>query len=152
TPYAGSNDPLNSPSFQFFMDALTNGWDETEIRHRILNTVHATYTGGAEVASSAAQAARMANDMALPMSDTRARQYGIAMIDGSMDQQAVQGDLLAQAKSLYPTIATQLDQGLTVRQVADPYLQMAQQELGVDPNTINLTDQKWLKMLNQTDP
>jgi hypothetical protein len=32
------------------------------------------------------------------------------------------------------------------------YLQIAQQELGVNPSDISLTDAKWMKALNQVDP
>lgn len=45
-----------------------------------------------------------------------------------------------QAKSKFPTLAAQLDQGFTVRQLASPYIQTMSNILEIDPNTINLND------------
>lgn len=45
-----------------------------------------------------------------------------------------------QAKSKFPTLAAQLDQGFTVRQLASPYVQTMSNVLEIDPNTINLND------------
>lgn len=45
-----------------------------------------------------------------------------------------------QAKSKFPTLVAQLDQGFTVRQLASPYIQTMSNILEIDPNTINLND------------
>jgi hypothetical protein len=49
-----------------------------------------------------------------------------------------------QAERLFPAIANQLDKGFTVRQILDPYLQIAAEETGINPTTINITSGKWL--------
>jgi hypothetical protein len=45
-----------------------------------------------------------------------------------------------QAKSKFPTLVAQLDQGFTVRQLASPYVQTMSNILEIDPNTIGLND------------
>ena len=45
-----------------------------------------------------------------------------------------------QAKSKFPTLSAQLDQGFTVRQLASPYVQTMSNILEIDPNTIGLND------------
>ncbi len=45
-----------------------------------------------------------------------------------------------QAKSKFPTLSAQLDQGFTVRQLASPYLQTMSNILEIDANTIGLND------------
>jgi hypothetical protein len=60
--------------------------------------------------------------------------------------------MIEQAKSLFPGLTSALDQGVTVRQYAEPYLQIAQQELGTNINAISLTDPKWNAAVNQIDP
>jgi len=78
--------------------------------------------------------------------------YGVPISDGSLEsrvRQVLQGsttidtykqDAINTAKSLYPSIASQLDTGLTVKDIADPYIQQMSNLLEVDPNTIGVTD------------
>ena len=42
--------------------------------------------------------------------------------------------------------------GKTVRQLAGSYIEMAAQELGVNPDSISLTDDRWMRALHHTDP
>lgn len=142
---------LSSPAFSFFVNAVTEGWTPDEIKYRMLASVNSTVDGGA-VASSAANVKQMANDYGVPLSDNTTMSYARQMTAGSMDQKALQGYLIEQAKSLFPALSTALDQGITVKQYVDPYIQLAQQNLGLNPSTVNLTDQKWMNLLNQVDP
>lgn len=43
-----------------------------------------------------------------------------------------------EAQSLYPSIATQLTGGMTVQDVASPYINTMAQLLEVDPNTLSI--------------
>lgn len=45
---------------------------------------------------------------------------------------------LAQAKSMFPGLSTQLDSGQTVSDIADPYVQSMSNLLEVDPNTLSV--------------
>jgi phosphoribosylformimino-5-aminoimidazole carboxamide ribonucleotide (ProFAR) isomerase len=143
---------LNSPDFAFLRDAVTNGWDSNEIRYRLLQSVNTNGSWGGLIATSAAQVKSMANDYAVPLSDQSVMEWGKKLAQGAIDQQGMQGYLIEAAKSMFPALTKALDAGVTVKQYAEPYLQLATQELGVNPASINLTDQKWLTALNQVDP
>lgn len=58
--------------------------------------------------------------------------------------------LREQAKMMYPSIADKLDT-MSLRDIASPFLETAAQELGVDPNSLDLTDPKWTRMFRSQD-
>lgn len=142
---------FGSQSWQFYTNAIRNGWDANEIKYQMLALAGQPQAGGV-VGSNAAQIRSAANDYGVPLSDSAVMDWATKVTQGAMDMQGVQGYLIEQAKSLFPALSTALDQGITVKQYAAPYLQLAQQELDINPSDINLTDQKWMAALNQVDP
>ena len=52
-----------------------------------------------------------------------------------------------QAKTMYPSIAKQLDAGQTVHDYISPFLEIASNELGIPSEQMNPADPKWTKML-----
>jgi hypothetical protein len=56
-----------------------------------------------------------------------------------------------QAKSLYPSFATQLDAG-DLDSAVGTYKSIASQVLGVDPAKVDFTDDKFKKLLTYKDP
>ena len=142
---------LSSPAFAFLQQAVAYGWDANEIKYRMLASVNSTHAGG-ELGSTAAQVRNMADQYGVPLSDDAVLDYARKLSEGAIDQAGLQGYLIEQAKSLFPGLATALDKGITVKQYADPYLQIAAQELNINPADVNLTDQKWMAALNQIDP
>lgn len=142
---------FSSPAFSFFVDAVKYGWDATEIKYRMLASVNATTTGG-ELGKTATDVRALADQYAVPLSDKTVMDYARKMAEGAIDQNGLTGYLQEQAKSLFPALAGAIDSGITVKQYADPYIQIAQQETGLNPASVNLTDQKWMNLLNQIDP
>lgn len=92
-----------------------------------------------------------------------AQDYGINIdFDGAMRQvqrvvtgkstaDELEEELRRQAKALYPQLAQQIDAGTTVEDVFGNYRNRAAQELGLDPNAIQLSDPKWSAALQFTD-
>ena len=143
-------DLFSSPHWRMIEDAAMNGWSDQEVHYQVsLRGPYAQY--GGEEQQNAAQARKIADDYGVPLSDFAANTWGKQLSKG-FDVKTLQGAFMEQAKSLYPGITSMLDRGLSVRQIADPYLQIAQQELGVDTDTISLTDSKWNKAINNVDP
>jgi hypothetical protein len=62
------------------------------------------------------------------------------VLTGKDDIETYKQYVKEQAKSKFPTLSAQLDQGFTVRQLASPYLQTMSNILEIDPNTIGLND------------
>lgn len=83
----------------------------------------------------------------ITLSDDTLLSYARQIEGGAGNLQGFQDAMREQAKTLYPSIAQHLDRGLTVKDVADPYLQMASKELGVNPADFDLTDPRWTKAL-----
>ncbi len=55
------------------------------------------------------------------------------------------------AKRAYPTLTADIDRGMTVRDIADPYLQTAGELLGLDPAGMDLRKPRWQKALQSRD-
>lgn len=140
-----------SQSFTLFTRAVNEGWDANRIKYEMLNAT-GTQAGGGELGKTATDVKSMANQYGVPLSDASTMDFARKMSEGAIDQAGLQGYMIEQAKSLFPSMTAALDRGITVKQYASPYLQIAQQELGVDPDTVDLTDKKWLAALNQVDP
>lgn len=143
---------LNSPAFSFLVDAIKYGWDANEIKYRLLASVNTATYGLGEIGKTAADIANLADQYGVPLSDKAALDQARQVMSGAMDMNGVTGYLLAQAKSLFPALSGALDRGITVRQYVDPYIQIAQQELGINTADVRLTDPKWMQLLNQVDP
>ena len=143
---------MASPSFQFFAKAVTQGWDQSRVKYELLAQSNPSANTGGDIGGNAAQIRALASEYALPMSDAAIMQYAKQMSQGAIDMNGVKGYIVSQAKSLFPQLSAAIDSGVTVKQFAAPYVQMAQQELNVNPDSINFTDPKWMRLLNQVDP
>ena len=77
----------------------------------------------------------------------RAVRSGLQSGDPSGFLAGYQDTLREQAKTAFPSVADQLDRGLTVRDIMSNNLQMAGQELGIDPDSLDISDPKWTRML-----
>jgi hypothetical protein len=144
----------NASGYRLTGQALRGNWTDQQIRQNLL-TLYSTsgQTGGTgDIAGSTANVKALASQYGLPMSDQTAQQWGIGMLEGVVSQDALKAYMVEQAKSLYPGLSSALDSGVTVAQYADPYKQIAVQELGINPSDFNLSDTKWSDSLNQVDP
>jgi hypothetical protein len=83
-----------------------------------------------------------------PASETA---YVRDILAGRSTVQALTDTMREQAKLLYPGIAKGLDNGSTVADYLNPYLQGAASELGVNPATFDMTDTKWTAALQGTN-
>lgn len=130
-------------------DSLRLGWDATQIANAIGAE---SFRNGKLSTSSTMQAVRQAvSDYGIPMSDATMNQWGEQIATGVATTEDLRQQLVGMAKGLFPGVADQLDKGLTVRQLADPYIQLAAQTLEVGPDTIDFKDPKWSAALNGVD-
>lgn len=134
----------------FVEQALRGDWNDAQIRYNLLT--RGTPSAGGETGNNAAAVYALASDYAVPLSDQAVLGFANQLTSGTITTDAVRGYMIEQAKSLYPGLVSALESGLTVRQYADPYIQIAAQDLGVNPHDITLTDTKWGRALNQVDP
>jgi len=73
------------------------------------------------------------------------------LIDGTLQQQDVDDELVSMAISKFPGMAAQMQRGMTLKDAADPYLQTIADTLGFNKAQIDLNDDLVKKVLNNTD-
>lgn len=131
--------------------ALRNGYSDEEINSYLAGHGSFDVEDASGAASVTVDALReMASAYGLRMSDATLNKQVRAALGSGDTSTFLQGyadTLREQAKMMYPSIADRLDSGATLRDIASPYLEIAGSELGVDPNSFDLTDPKWTRML-----
>jgi hypothetical protein len=138
-------------------NSIMFGWTDQELRQTMGQAFHYSSTIGGTptqglAATSIDKMRTTASDYAIPVSDATLQSWTQRVIEGLATPDDFTEYAKQQAKSLYPPLSDAIDKGVTVAQYADPYKQMAQQTLGINPADINFSDPKWNAALNQVDP
>lgn len=86
--------------------------------------------------------------------DTPTRNYWLGAIgSGRQSMENFEAAVLQQAKSLFPNLTGQFEQGLTLKQIIDPYRKQIAQMLEVDPETLDfVSNPKWRNVVDYVDP
>ena len=142
---------FNSPGFQLFQRAVAEGWDATRIKYELAASVNGTQSGG-EIGKHATDVKQMADDYGVSLSDQAVMQWARQLAEGAVTPDMVTGYITEQAKNRFPGLSDAIDRGVTVRQYADQYLQVLNQETGANTASLAITDPKIMKALDQVDP
>jgi hypothetical protein len=125
---------ISSLSQQF----LVSGWSTQTLQYEVGKFYNGSPKG--QAAGILQQMQQTYADYGVPISqgslEARVRQ----VLEGATTADTYKEEVIQTAKSLYPSIALQLDSGLTVKNIADPYIQQMSNILEVDPNTVGVTD------------
>lgn len=122
--------------------AVRNGWSEEEIRLY----VGARYSHGSSAGMAGqtqSQLKEMASQYGVKLGNRTANDITRAVLQGVRTVEDYETFLRDTAKRQYRAIASDLDAGYTVRQILDPYLQAAADELGVNATTLDTTNSMW---------
>lgn len=135
--------------------AIAQGWSQAQLQQAIggefhYNAQQQAYGGLAGQTLDTLK--QRASDYLVPISDQTLGQWTQGVLKGTFKDTDFDSYLKSQALSLYPTLKTALDSGVTTKQFLNPYAQMVQQTLGQNPDDINWMDPKWSKALNTTTP
>jgi len=145
--------------------SLAMGWTDQQVKDTITGALHAnadgTYTfdyGSQSSTTSASQPGTLQGTMdqitaeaakyLVPISQSTVQSFAMSMANGSMDATGLDAYMQAQATSLYPSIAGAIKAGITPSDYVTPYKEVAAQLLGVNPNSIDMTQQKWNRALS----
>lgn len=82
--------------------------------------------------------------MGVPWSQKTIGQYVQRIATGADSLEEVTALVKSYAKSMYPSLAPYIDKGMTVKDLADPYIQTMSQTLEMDPASITLRD-PWIQ-------
>lgn len=135
-------------------NSLMLGWTDNEMRDHIAAYWHydaKTPTAGLAATSMDAMR-KAAADYLVPVSDKTLAQWTQRVLSGDATADDFTEYAKGQAKSMFPSMAAEIDKGITVAQYADPYKQLASQTLGINAEDVNFMDPKWRTALDQVDP
>jgi tail lysozyme len=123
---------------------IEGGWDQATLQRALgadinfKNGDRSPLTGG--YAQAYDQLKQNFAAYGVPVSDLTLRYRAREMVSGIQTLDTYKQLALSSAKSMYPSLAGQLDSGLTVKDIADPYIQQMGNLLEIDPQTIDITD------------
>lgn len=120
--------------------AIMFGWDDASIRRAIVNN---DFVGFSPTSPLVHTVREMAGAYAIKLDDGTINAWVHDLAAGRQTEENLRGWMIETAKGKYPGIANELDKGMTVGQIAAPYIQQAASELGISPNAIDIQDPKW---------
>jgi hypothetical protein len=134
------------------------GWSPQQLKNAIGSESIATAQGGAQGVASLRQGSVAAGLRA--SADDYAQKVDPAMLDmwtqeilkGTKTETQFTDQMKMQASQQYRSLAPQIEKNQTVKQAVSMYSDAANNVLGIDPSTINWTEDKWNKALNYKDP
>jgi hypothetical protein len=134
-------------------NALQYGWDPATLTDNIMQGDTQGYTHGT-LGATFDQLKGQAEKYLVPMSGSGLQGWTKSIASGRADTAAYTDYLVRQAKSMFkdPELHKALDQGMTVSDFADPYVQTAAQLLGLNPKDVDLSQGKWMNAINYADP
>ena len=140
-------------AMQLATNSLANQWDSATLTDNILAGDTQGYTHGT-LGATYDQLKGVAEKYLVPMSGAGLQAWTKSIASGRADNAAYEDYLRRHAESMFqdPELKKALDQGLTVQDFADPYVQTAAQLLGINPKDIDLSQGKWMNSINYTDP
>jgi murein DD-endopeptidase MepM/ murein hydrolase activator NlpD len=137
---------LTSAQVRDFADRVNRyGWTEQELRYRVGQEWK--YNGGSTRDGAAYQAhqeiTELGRQYGIKLSDSTTADWARQVATGQGTVDGFRDYIVNQAKGKYVSIADDLDRGLTVDQLFDPYRQAAAQLLGVNADSIDVLDSKY---------
>jgi hypothetical protein len=129
-------------------------WDEAQIGNFLGQYVGFTdkHVLGGQAGAAAKQITQYAYAQGLQVPEQTVKNNAAYLVRGLTTMQQVQDGLLQQAVSTYPGFTQQLQGGATMRDIAQPYIQMTAQELGLPDTDIDVWHPKVRAALNAADP
>ncbi len=136
--------PSNKQIYNLAIDAITNGYQDNQAMLRQtfeqfvapISGLH--YAGEAGATETSLRQAMMNMGVFLPENVLDSNIQRI--VGGQSDINSVLATLRTQAAATYPAYKQQIDEGMNVSDIADPYIQQAQSLLEQGPGAINITN------------
>lgn len=122
---------------------LAGGWSDVDL-HSYLGS-HGAFTNGGEVEQTRAKMRTLMGDYGLGASPGQVDYAVRRVLAGADTIDTWQARWRKQAESMFPGLKAELEQGQTVRQIADPYVSQYAQTLELDPAGIDITKDPLLR-------
>jgi hypothetical protein len=134
------------------------GWSDQQLINAIGSEAVTTAQGGAQGIASlrqgtvAAGLRASADDYAQKVDNAMLDMWTADILKGTKTEAQFTEQMKLQASQQYRSLAPQIEKNQTVKQSVTMYSNAAQNVLGIDPSTIDWTQDKWNKALNYKDP
>jgi hypothetical protein len=139
--------------------SLKFGWTEQQVANGVGSEAVATANRGgtAGVAdlrrgSTGTELRGIADNYGIKVSDTMLDEYVAKILQGTTTKVQFTDQMKNQASTMYRSLAPQIEKGMDVKTATSMYTNTAASVLGVDPSTVDWTQDKWNKALNYQDP
>jgi hypothetical protein len=132
-------------------DALSNGWNQAQIQQNIANNASRKNLTAGTIQKTSDDLGGIAQSYGIPLAPATSFQWAQKIAAGTATTDGFTSYAQDTAKQLFPTLAQHIDQGMTVQQLANPYMQIAGTVLGKDPNSLDLTNPIWSAALQSRD-
>lgn len=136
---------------QMANDAQQMGWNQAEMRQALAAEWHYDPNAGGNANPTVQSLKAQAGQYLVPLDDGTIGKWSQDMMSGAATPDSFKGYLVEQAKSLFPSLTKALDSGITVQQYVAPYKMIAAKDLEVTPESIDFSQPKYAKALNQID-
>ncbi len=134
-------------------NVLQFGWNDSQIQDTLSGAIKmgANNTFGGQAAVNAQDLRTVALNNGVSLGDQTLTKW-VQRIGAGEDISGFEAYVRNMAKSSFPGYETELDAGMNMRDIADPYVQQMAKTLEMDPTQIDLFDPTIRKALQATDP
>lgn len=131
----------------FAEKSLMNGFSSDQMQQGL--AAQLTYTKGEDYGGLAGttqdQISGLAADYGVGLSGKSVASWVKNILTGNASQDNFTQHIQEMAKSAFPSLAKLIDQGQTVRSIAEPYVQQMAQTLELDPSAVNFAKDQTLR-------
>lgn len=131
-------------------DMEMNGMDESMLRDVLAGYIDFSKNGTlkGEAGLHEYSMRQYADAMGVDMNDQSIKNYAQLMVKGMSTPQDFKNFINDQAISAYPAFAEQIKAGQSMKNIANPYIQMMAQNLELSPGTLSLKDPTIMAAMN----
>jgi hypothetical protein len=125
---------------QLAKNIVDYGWNDAQVTNYLGQYVgfQKDHTLGGQAGAAARQIRQYAHEQGVRISDQTLKNHAAYLVRGISTMEQIQGSLRQQAMSTYPGWSEQLAAGATVRDLAQPYIQMTAQQLELPESDVDV--------------
>ena len=131
---------------------LAQGWTTTTLQHQLAGFYNRAQQPQGQAAQIYQQLAQLYGDYGISYNFGTLQARTQQVLGGNTTLDSYKQNAINTAKSFYPGVAAQIDQGITVRQIADPYVSAQANLLELDPKSIDITGDLGIRRALQGQP
>lgn len=128
-----------------------NGWNDSQTVDALLSSLNWNTVEAGQLTANVDDIKKIARDYLVSISDTSARQYSARIASGEMNLAGVESIMKSQAAARFSWMGDQIQQGVTPVDYFAPVRDTIARTLEVAPESIDLMDPKWLRLVEVHD-